>query len=190
MLAAAVGMLAVSGRVGPHRAFAQSAGAAAPRFEVASIHPTPMPPGRRQCSSGGSTDAVRVELSCTSLIELLWYQVGIRQGRLVGPDWMKDGQKFDVSAKLPDGANPDQLPRMFQSLLEDRFGLALHRESRELPVYAIVVAKGGLKAKPAGPEAEQPAWAAAAAKGAHHIAPSLLVCRCTLSPCRAPMVYR
>jgi uncharacterized protein (TIGR03435 family) len=52
---------------------------------------------------------------------------------------------------------------MFQSLLEDRFGLAFHRESRERPIYALVVAKAGLKVQPAAPESAQPAWVAAAA---------------------------
>jgi uncharacterized protein (TIGR03435 family) len=76
---------------------------------------------------------------------------------------MDRGERFDVSAKLPDGANLDQIPQMFLSLLEDRFGLAFHRESREQPIYALVVAKGGLKVQPAAPESAQPAWVAAAA---------------------------
>jgi uncharacterized protein (TIGR03435 family) len=90
-------------------------------------------------------------------------EIGIPAGRLVAPDWMEGGQKFDISAKLPDGANLDQTPQMFQSLLEDRFGLAFHRESREQPIYALVVAKGGLKVQPAAPESAQPTWVAAAA---------------------------
>ena len=56
---------------------------------------------------------------------------------------MEVGQKFDIQAKLPDGASLDRLPEMFQSLLEDRFGLAFHREYREQQIYALEVAKGG-----------------------------------------------
>ena len=47
--------------------------------------------------------------------------------------------------------------------LEERFGLVFHREHREGSVTALLVAKGGLKVKPAAPESAQPAWVAAAA---------------------------
>ena len=46
---------------------------------------------------------------------------------------------------------------MFQSLLEDRFALKFHRESKDGKVNALVVAKEGLKLKAAAPEAAQPA---------------------------------
>jgi uncharacterized protein (TIGR03435 family) len=94
------------------------------------------------------------------------HDAGFHAGRLVGPDWMEAGEKFDIVAKLPDGATPDHLPEMFQSLLEDRFGLTFHRESREQPIYALEVSKGGLKLKPAAPPAEQAAWVSEAAEGA------------------------
>ncbi|MGH9647938.1 MAG: TIGR03435 family protein [Bryobacteraceae bacterium] len=96
---------------------------------------------------------------------MLRIEIGIPQTRLVAPDWIIQGdQKFDISAKLPDPATKDQIPEMFLSLLEDRFGLAFHRESRELPIQALVVAKVGLKVQPATPESAQPAWVAASAK--------------------------
>jgi uncharacterized protein (TIGR03435 family) len=74
-----------------------------------------------------------------------------------------DAQRFDISAKLPERATADQLPEMFRALLEERFGLAFHREYKEGSVNELVVAKGGLKVKPAAPESAQPAWVAAAA---------------------------
>lgn len=108
-------------------------------------------------------DAGRVDLACVSLKELLMMDVfGVPQNRLSGPAWM-DARQFDISAKLPAGASQDQLPQMFQALLVDRFGLAFHREHKEQPVNALVLAKGGLKVKPAAPESSQPAWVAAAA---------------------------
>jgi uncharacterized protein (TIGR03435 family) len=58
-------------------------------------------------------------------------------------DW-SDGPKFDIFAKLPEGASRDQMPAMLQNLLTDRFKLATHREYREQPVYALAAAKGGL----------------------------------------------
>ena len=55
--------------------------------------------------------------------------------------------RFDIEAKLPDDASPKSVNEMLQSLLEERFGLQLHREEKELPGYALVVAKTGPKMK-------------------------------------------
>jgi uncharacterized protein (TIGR03435 family) len=133
------------------------------KFEVASIRPSVPPPGALRCVRQKSTDAGRVTRTCSSLKELLVGDAGFHESRLVGPDWMDVGQKFDFVAKLPDGGSVDQLPEMFRSLLKDRFGLTFHTELREQPVYALEVAKGGTKARPAAPPAEQPAWVAEAA---------------------------
>jgi uncharacterized protein (TIGR03435 family) len=104
-----------------------------------------------------------VDRICVTLRDLLLLDVfAVPRGRLIVPDWTDD-QRFDISAKLPEGATRAQLPEMFQTLLEDRFRLAFHRESREGIVNALVVSKGGLKVKPAAPESEWPAWVAAAA---------------------------
>jgi uncharacterized protein (TIGR03435 family) len=61
-------------------------------------------------------------------------------------------ERFDISAKLPEGASEDQIPEMLQALLADRFKLAVHRETKEQPGYALTVAKSGLKIKEASPE--------------------------------------
>jgi uncharacterized protein (TIGR03435 family) len=67
---------------------------------------------------------------------------------LTGPNWIKT-ECYDISAKIPTGATPPQLPAMLQSLLQSRFGMSFHRETRDLPAYALVVAKSGMKARPA-----------------------------------------
>ena len=63
-----------------------------------------------------------------------------------GPHWI-DTDHYDVSAKAPEGFIPtgEQMQPMLQALLADRFGLKLHRETREMPAFALVVAKGGPK---------------------------------------------
>jgi uncharacterized protein (TIGR03435 family) len=148
------------------------------KFEVASIRPaTPMPaiprgggnqlppppPGGGGCIRRFTMDAGRVDRGCVSLRDVLSIDVfAVSPGRLLGPDWMGT-QEFDISAKLPAGATADQLPEMFQALLEDRFGLTFHREYKEQTVYALVVSKGALKLKPAAPESAQPSWVAEAA---------------------------
>jgi uncharacterized protein (TIGR03435 family) len=74
------------------------------------------------------------------------YKVGDFQ--IVGPDWMSTA-RFDIGAKLPAGATTDQIPEMFQALLEERFKVTWRRESKEMQVYALLVAKDGPKLKPA-----------------------------------------
>jgi uncharacterized protein (TIGR03435 family) len=66
-----------------------------------------------------------------------------------GPDWM-DTDRFDVQARMqgdPAAIPPRQRQLMLQSLLEDRFQLKAQRETRDWPVYNLIVAKGGPKMK-------------------------------------------
>lgn len=159
---------------------------APPKFEVASIRPAassgpllpggpptpgalpppPPPPGGPACLPRSAMDGGRLDRVCASVKELLADAFDVPQSRLIAPDWTDD-QRFDISAKLPAGAAPDDAPAMLQSLLEDRFGMKFHRESRVEAVHNLVVAKGGPKLKPAGLDSAQPGWAiaAAAAKG-------------------------
>jgi uncharacterized protein (TIGR03435 family) len=62
---------------------------------------------------------------------------------------------FDVVAKLPAEVTGEKQHRaMIQSLLEDRFKLVVHRETKDLPAYALVVGKNGLKIKEVPPDPE------------------------------------
>jgi len=65
-----------------------------------------------------------------------------------GPAWIRS-ERYQINATAP-GAPSEGLMRgpMLQTLLEDRFHLKIHRESREVPVYAVTVAKGGPQLKP------------------------------------------
>ena len=74
---------------------------------------------------------------------------------LGGPDWI-DSDRFDVVAKAPGDIPPGPngpLPLMVRTLLKERFGLVVHTETRELPIYALVMArsdhKTGSQLKPA-----------------------------------------
>ncbi len=68
--------------------------------------------------------------------------------------------RFDILAKLPDGANKTQIPEMLQALLADRFGLAVHREAKEQQVYALAVGKDGPKLKDGAADNSHPDMAA------------------------------
>src|SRR5204863_5587142 len=101
-------------------------------------------------------------IGCYSLGKLIWiWAYGIPPFRVVGPAWMgdaasdwTDGPKFDIEAKLPEGASRDQIPAMLRELLATRFKLTAHREYREQTVYALVVTKGGLSVPSASTTAE------------------------------------
>lgn len=57
-------------------------------------------------------------------------------------------ERFDIDATFPGNTTPEQLRPMLQALLAERFKLALHKETRQLPTYALTVAKGGPKIHP------------------------------------------
>jgi uncharacterized protein (TIGR03435 family) len=61
--------------------------------------------------------------------------------RIIGlPDWITR-ERYTIAAKAADGAPPNALPVMLRNLLKDRFKLATHRETRELPIYNLVFAR-------------------------------------------------
>ena len=71
------------------------------------------------------------------------------EGKIVsGPDWIESAV-YHIEAKAEAPTTQAQLKLMLQELLADRFKLKLHRENREMPVYALVVGKNGHKLKPA-----------------------------------------
>lgn len=136
VLLAAMGMTAVAGLQ------AQSQPEAAAAFEVASIKPAK--PGIRGFSinplPGGrfTTSNTTLRMLISEAYHLYDFQVS------GGPNWL-DSYRVDIQAKADPGAKPEQLRAMLQKLLADRFGLVVHREMKELPVYALVVAKNGPK---------------------------------------------
>ena len=93
-------------------------------------------------------DASQVKYNNLPLIDLIAIAYNVKLDQISGPGWM-NGQLYDIVATLPDGASKDEIPAMFQTLLQDRFKLAVHRETKNQPVVALVVAKGGPKLNPA-----------------------------------------
>jgi uncharacterized protein (TIGR03435 family) len=70
---------------------------------------------------------------------------GVRPFQILGaPGWV-ESDRWDISAKADGEAGRQELMSMLQVLLEDRFKLRFHRETREFPVYTLTAAKGGLK---------------------------------------------
>jgi uncharacterized protein (TIGR03435 family) len=128
-------------------AFAQTSAAPPPAFEVASVKPAPPPSDNRlRVQMGG--DAGRVNYSNVTLMNVMTRAYSVKEHQITGPDWLRT-ERYDIVATVPPGTPKDQIPLMLQSLLADRFKLALHRENKVMPVYALVVGKNGSKLKEA-----------------------------------------
>jgi uncharacterized protein (TIGR03435 family) len=132
---------------------AQSASLATPKFEVASIKPIT----GRSFDTGNMVDLNFIRGMARASRDGRFFMTGVPLHYLIqlgynvrdfqvlgGPSWTNsDG--YEVIAKAEGNASFDQMRPMLQALLAERFNLMLHRETRELPVHELTVAKGGLK---------------------------------------------
>jgi uncharacterized protein (TIGR03435 family) len=121
--------------------------AQAPAFDAASIKPAAAEATERSLTHnpGGrlSTSNATVRMLILLAYQVMPYQIS------GGPSWF-DSDGFDIEAKAANAnSTPEQFRQMVQALLADRFHLKIHKETRELPIYALVVAKGGAKLMPA-----------------------------------------
>jgi uncharacterized protein (TIGR03435 family) len=128
-------------------AYGQSAPPAA-EFEVASVKPSAG--AIDQVNVGVHVDGAQVHISDFSLQDYIRVAYRVKNYQVTGPDTLSD--RFNVDAKLPEGATRDQVPEMLQSLLATRFQMKFHRESKDFPVYALTVASSGLKLKESAPD--------------------------------------
>jgi len=101
-----------------------------------------------------------VRMTGTPVQMILRAAFGVEDDRIIGASsWVKT-DRFDIEAKVApeDAPKLDKIKRdermlMLQPLLADRFGLKFHHETREMPVYALVIAKGGPRLKESTPDA-------------------------------------
>jgi bla regulator protein blaR1 len=132
-----------------------------PQFEVASIKRCAGNPGPGGRGGPPSFSPGRMTLNCGDMMGIitmayLVYASGEPSGflnhRLIpvdgGPSWLSS-ESYTINAKAADEASVFRmLGPMMQTLLEDRLKLKTHRETREIAIYNLVVAKGGPKLKP------------------------------------------
>ncbi len=144
----------------------QAAPDKAPRlaFEVATIRPAaPLDMAKlaqgiaqgQMPRLGAHIDGARAEYRYLTLRDLMVVAYKVKPYQITGPDWIAS-QRFDIVAKLPAGATKNQACQMLQSLLEERFKMKLHRETKDHPVLALVVAKDGPKLKESPPDPTEP----------------------------------
>ena len=134
---------------------------AGPSFDVATIRPAPpITELIQQIQSGKaklgmSVDGARVDMGFASLADLVRIAYKVKPYQVQGPDWMAQ-QRFEIQAKIPEGVSQDKVPEMLQALLADRFKMTMHRDKKDLPVYALIVGKGGSKLIPASDAPDAP----------------------------------
>ncbi len=146
---------------------AQGTAASAPtlEYEVATIKPN-----NTDAAPGAMTMEDGINMSNIPLRILLGIAFGMGGDRITGgPAWIND--RYDISGKM-DSSVADALKkmnpidrrvarqRMLQELLADRCKIVFHRETKELPAYMLVVAKGGPKLQESKPTAANPDGAA------------------------------
>jgi uncharacterized protein (TIGR03435 family) len=129
--------------------FARAQSATPPRFEVASIKPTPA--DEYNASSGIPAGHGRLTANHVTLKRCIIGAYSVGPSQIVGgPPWL-DTDRFEITAKASQPLGDDALMLMLRTLLADRFQLALHRETRSMNALVLEVAKGGPKLQPAGP---------------------------------------
>lgn len=116
------------------------------RFEAATVKRAPPPPNRNYTSSM-RMDPARITCTNVTIHKLMVESYEVKDYQVSGPDWINT-ELYNIEATMAPGTSGDQVLVMVRNLLADRFQLAMHRETKELPIYALVVAKGGSKLKP------------------------------------------
>jgi uncharacterized protein (TIGR03435 family) len=123
-------------------------------FEAATVKPAtpPVPDAQGRImmmgpSGGpGTKDPGRIRYPYLTLKNLLTIAYDVKTFQVSGPAFL-DTDRFDVVATMAPDTTKEQFRLMLQNLLAERFKLTIHRESKELPMYSLVVGKGGPKMK-------------------------------------------
>jgi uncharacterized protein (TIGR03435 family) len=121
-----------------------------PKFEVASVRPS-QPTGTDRVDIGVHRDGAQMRMVSLPMRDYIARAYRLKLYQVTGPEWLTS-ERFDVNAKLPEGSTQEQIPEMLQSLLEERFQIKLHREKKELPVYALTIGKPPLKIQESAPD--------------------------------------
>ena len=125
--------------------------AAGQSFDVASVKVHPPGDGMRIMVRMGRgcpnpDDPGRLIFENVTLKNILTLAFGVKSYQISGPATL-DGDRFDLTAKVPSGVSKDECQKMLQNLVAERFKMTVHHEQKELPALALVVAKGGVKMK-------------------------------------------
>jgi uncharacterized protein (TIGR03435 family) len=120
-------------------------------FEVASVKAVNPPAGPHVVSL--IINHGRLNVEAAELRQIVGLAYAVQRIRVLGGPGWADSDQFDIAAKA-ESADPtrDEIRSMLQTLLAERFELAVHRETKEIATYALEVGKGGPKLKVAAPD--------------------------------------
>ena len=101
---------------------------------------------------------------------LIQYAYNLRDFQVTGgPDWLSSAEwMIDAKSDLPDQGLWDKRLQQLQSVLVDRFHFACHIETKEMPVYALVLAKSGSKLKASQAEGKRDSTSLSGHAGIFH----------------------
>jgi uncharacterized protein (TIGR03435 family) len=127
-----------------------AAAAEGPRFQTVSFTPNRSGSQAFTVKVQAKPDPVKLTMLNVSLHQCLQHAYSVKQYQVSGPAWVKSA-RYDIVATLPPGTAPDQVWPALQALLTERLQVSVRREQKELPTYALTVAKDGPKLqRPAG----------------------------------------
>jgi len=118
-----------------------------PSFDIADVHASPSSTNPRTFAP--AFRAGRYEIRQANMVELIRTAYYVEFDNVVGgPSWL-EADRFDVDAKTAPSTPPETARLMLQTLLADRFKLAIHKETRSMPAFVLTVGKGKPKMKEA-----------------------------------------
>ncbi len=121
-----------------------------PKFEIADVHPSTTLRGFVQSFGGVVREAFYINREAT-MLDLIKAAYDVTDDDIAGgPGWVSY-DLFDVVARVPAGTTTAGANQMLQSLLSERFGLVVRRETRAVPRYVLSVGKSGAKLKRGDP---------------------------------------
>jgi len=121
-------------------------------FDVAVIRPSS---GEVKFERNGKTEAAfgTLKMHDVTVSSCIQWAYGKPQALISGPSSLTDA-RYDITAKTDPHTTKEQMQEMLRTLLSERFKLAFHVEKKEMRVYMLTVAKGGIKMRPAAPGVE------------------------------------
>ncbi len=125
-------------------------------FEAASVKVASGSARTSMRGGPGTGDPGRITYNSVTLASVLQRAYDVQGYQVAGPDWLST-KRYDIAATLAEGSGKEQFQAMLQSLVADRFGLALHHETRQLRGFELLAGKSGPKWKPAAPSEPPPA---------------------------------
>jgi uncharacterized protein (TIGR03435 family) len=120
-------------------------------FEVASVRRSNTAnlgnaTGSKVTGGPGTEDPSRFSCRRCPVLELIMKAYSVPYYQVAGPNWISI-EDFDISATLSGKTSPEQFRVMLQRLLAERFNLLVHRETKNVPAYSLLLAKGGARLK-------------------------------------------